>query len=235
MCERCKIILKKTEGHGPLYRLVLDTIQDSDMDVNDHLRGEGDCETAELWETFSAASVKTLESLSEPIVEQFRGGYEIHPGLWRIVIEDYYVRELMNNVPSIAARVQGLRPLVVGETPTETVRQYLEEATRCFVYGFFQATAALSRSILEATIDECLRGRALLVPDNLKEKINESSRSGLLTSENVDRAHHVRRVANRVLHDEPTSEQEALHVLLSVRRILRALYGQETPDTTRIQ
>ena len=52
------------------------------------------------------------------------------------------------------SRFVRLSPVLVGVIPAKEVTVYLREGTRCFIYGFFQASIALCRAALEAGLND---------------------------------------------------------------------------------
>lgn len=219
MCDQCEDVLR--DGHGPTYAILLEHLREMDADVQ-----EPNDPLYELWKLLSKASVTSLESFSEPILEMFREKLRKHPGLWHAVVEDHYLREAFNRIPGILKRVRRLPALTINRVPADELRHFLNEATRCFVYGFFQASVALSRAALESAFNDSLREKFPYVPNvDLSQKIKKAAQFKLVSAESAFEANRVRIAANRVLHDQPASEEEALQSLVHVRGVIAELYG----------
>jgi hypothetical protein len=64
-------------------------------------------------------------------------------------LDSYYVRKFLKDVPKLVQRTMQLSALGMKTVPSTAVSFYLREATRCFIYGFWGASVAMSRAALE--------------------------------------------------------------------------------------
>lgn len=87
-----------------------------------------------------------------------------YPEIRKHMVDDFYSHEVVANIPGMVNRFLRLCPVLVGVIPSREVSLYLREATRCFIYGFFQASIALCRAALEAGLNEHLERRLGSVP-----------------------------------------------------------------------
>ncbi len=77
-------------------------------------------------------------------------------GAFRLVVEmeglvdEIYCRELLGAVPGFVRRTRTLEPLTLDEIPSGPAVEYLREATRTYIAGFFRAAVALARGATEA-------------------------------------------------------------------------------------
>src|ERR1051326_1238754 len=69
-------------------------------------------------------------------------------GLLAWHLDDHYSRRMVGEVQNLVRRTLKLQRLVVAKTPAAEVNVYLAEATRCYVFGLWQASVALARSAL---------------------------------------------------------------------------------------
>jgi len=144
---------------------------------------------------------------------------------WKWVVDDFYTREALGKVPGIIERFLRFRPILAGVIPSDEVSVYLSEATRCFIYGFFQASVALSRTAVEAGLNEHLRRTLGAVPpQDLVDKINCAERFKLVTPHAAQLAHGVRKAARDVLHRKPAKQGLAFDTLVQARGFLKELY-----------
>ena len=72
--------------------------------------------------------------------------------------------DLAGTVARHRAGIAALKPVLAGQVPSAEVSLYLREATRCYLYGFFQGSTALCRAALEAGINELLQRRFSRTP-----------------------------------------------------------------------
>lgn len=59
-------------------------------------------------------------------------------------LDPYYVRDLLKRVPKMVARTVKLSSVIPQKTPSSAANLNLREATRSYIYGFWQASVALS-------------------------------------------------------------------------------------------
>jgi len=185
-------------------------------------------EDYEKYRRIIRAAIFSLEGFAEPwamqlvrLVEESRADFQWHA-------DDFYTREVVANVQGMVNRFARLSPVLVGVVPSKNVGAYLREASRCFIYGFFQATIGLCRVALEAGLNKRLEPLSAAVADmNLYGKIERAAGDDmrLLSPATASLAHDVRRKANDVLHGEPVQQQNlAFDMLVQTRGILRELY-----------
>lgn len=175
-------------------------------------------------------AVSSLEGFTEEHGKAIADVLQRDPGGWEYFVDDFYSHEVVANIPGMVSRFVRLSPVLVGVIPSREVSAYLREATRCFIYGFFQATIAVCRAALDAGLNDRLEDAILALPElTLCEKIKRAGQGEdpLLTPETASLAHDVRKTANDVLHGEPTLQQDATFgVLVQTRAVLKELYEE---------
>jgi hypothetical protein len=152
---------------------------------------------------------------------------ETHRGILERYLDDCLSRRLVSEIPRMVARAIQLEPMSILPNPQADQNAYLREATRCYLYGLFNASVALSRSALEQALSSkipTLLQRAA-GGDTLSTLIN-TARSSILKQapEVCNTADQVRKVANGIVHGKTCKESGAFRVLKDTRDIIVYLY-----------
>ncbi len=183
------------------------------------------------------ATQKALENGMKQLVE-WRKTFAPRPDdkavsdFWtgEVMLDQLYCRALLQEVPGYVERTRALRALTLSGIPKGETFVYLREAAHCFIAGLPQAAVALSRAAVENRLREvCAKrfGRSAVENVDLLELIDDvSSRGQILSKNGRDLAHVVRKAANDVLHDEPTTSEVALRVVESARDVVQLLHGK---------
>jgi len=170
-------------------------------------------------------AISSLEGFAEPYAKRLLELLQEHRDTWEWFADDFYSREVVGNVQVMRTRFLNLCPVLVGVIPSREVAVYLREATRCYIYGFFQATIALCRAALEAGLNEHLERRLGRVPaQDLVDKIDAAQRLQLISGQGAHLAHEVRKTARNVLHRKPAKSNLAFDTLVQTRGFLQELY-----------
>jgi hypothetical protein len=189
-------------------------------------------EASVVAQQISALLVQSRQSpTNETFVEELEG---IVLSFGTSAVEDrfdeFYTRELLEQVPGIVDRTLTLSKLVVKNLPSEVVSAYSSEAARCYIFGFWSACVALCRAALEAALTECLRGRFFHTPgSDLKDLITAAGKFKVLDAHAETCAQAVRGLGNQVLHPRslpgPIGREAGIHALSSLRGVLLHVYG----------
>lgn len=172
-----------------------------------------------------SVATSSLEGFAPTDAQELLHFWQQKPLEWRWAVDEHYSREAVLAVPAIVQRFLRLSPVLVGRLPGNEATIYLREATRCFLYGFFQGSTALSRAALEAGINDLLRQTLGSVPTmDLVDKLRQLQRFGLLGDEDANDAHAVRKAGGSVLHESPAQDHLALDTIIKARRVLTRLY-----------
>lgn len=146
------------------------------------------------------------------------------------VLNDFYTRDLLKKVEGFVERTMRLNALTPEITPEKNVMLYLREATRCYVFGFWDSSVALSRASLEMALRNRLESRlaGLLSrsDDDLNDLLKNAKRVGLLDEDRWQKADKVRVNGNTVLHGTRSNEGLAWDSLRGVRVVLSQLYSR---------
>lgn len=169
----------------------------------------------------------SLEGFADEEQKFMLEGWKRYPG-WEAVVDGFYCREALAKIPAIVERLSKLSPVLAVVIPNEEVSVYLSEATRSFIFGFFQASIVLCRAAVEAGLNDHLRRKLLVLPTlDLAEKIDAAERFRLIPPDTAQFAHAVREEANNVLHRKPAKETVAFDTLVRSRGFLGELFKKQ--------
>lgn len=139
--------------------------------------------------------------------------------------EIHYAFELIKVLARLNKKTFKLEaPPIVGMAP-RSVLAYLSEATRCWLYGFYGASVAMSRACLEASLKSALPSLGLA---DLSTLIQRADTSGKLDGCMKNVAHSIRRTGNKFLHGDEISELESRDALDGIRSIVSFLFSTQT-------
>lgn len=178
-----------------------------------------------LIERLVKTATSSLEGFAPTETHELMEFWRRNPTHWQWAVDEHYSREGVEAVPQIVERFLNLTPILAGRIPNPEVSLYLREATRCYLYGFFQGSTALCRAALEAGINELLERRLGSAPVlDLVEKLQQLERFRMLDAPTSSDAHAVRKAGGSVLHKSPAPAKVAVDILLKTRTVLMRLY-----------
>ena len=170
-------------------------------------------------------AISSLEGFAEPYAKRLLELLQEHRDTWEWFADDFYGREVVRTIPGMVNRFLRLAPVLVGVIPSREVQIYLREATRCFIYGFFQASIALCRAAVESGLNEHWRRRFGDVSElNLAEKIDRAEKFRLINHDAAIMARKVKDAARKVLHQKPAKTSLAFDTLVLARGFLKSIY-----------
>jgi hypothetical protein len=222
----------------PLSQYFLSQIRDMDRDsdkfterFNEGLGGDERLGPMSGLIDWYSELVESLEGFSrrdhEQVISFFRKQGERDSARLDRCFDEFFVRHFLGSVPRYVERLKRLSPLTPLRAPTPEIHVYLREATRCCVFGQWDASIALTRVALEQAlkckIRERLKGLKDPSDDDLNCLINDhAGKLRLLDHPYLQMAHRVRRTANKVLHDGVKgTEDEAWEALASLKEPAR--------------
>ncbi len=160
-------------------------------------------------------------------------------------LDEHFTISVLREVPRIVARWKKLRGVRVRLLPGPKVRDYVRQASLCYLYGLFDATAILSRAVLQFALEEAfstpggislgvdtMRGKdrlEMLIDFAGKTKLSSSAK--ILPLDLVSKAHGIRRLGNKSVHKSSCDEKEALAVITDTVKILKHIYGNAPKPT----
>ena len=132
---------------------------------------------------------------------------EIIQGIIEDMDDEYigssFENEIWGDRDNIIDRFKKLRKSFIKKKSSDKVRDMLSEATRCYVYGFNQATIALCRAALDYLLKEKLRKKAEDKCE-LSDLIREARNKRILSTDAIrKKAWNVLENGNNVMHTRP--------------------------------
>jgi len=143
---------------------------------------------------------------------------------WRLLLDEYYSKQLVAEIPGIVDRALALRPLESAKNVPRQVNVYLEQTTRAFVAGLWDGTVALARACLEAALEDRIGEYIGHQNRDLNDWISEAERRHLITDAQSRTARRIQGLGNMVLHQKSASDVEARQSVKALRDVLGGLY-----------
>jgi hypothetical protein len=146
-------------------------------------------------------------------------------------LEAYFTRVSLAEAPSLVKRSRRLEAIGVSGSPGRRVARYFYQASSCYLHGFYDAVAVLSRAVVEAALESRLGDSVLPTQGDrdrrgyLDRLINWAKTTSVLDDETLSSAHNVRLLGNKAIHEEPVNELEARRAITDAVRILRRVYA----------
>lgn len=141
-----------------------------------------------------------------------------------LMLDEYYSKQLLAEVPGIVDRVMVLKPLESAQSVPRQVNVYLQQATRAFLAGLWDGTVALARACLEAVLEDRIGQYIGHQNRDLSDWISEAQRRRLITNAQLKKARIIQGLGNMVLHEKSASDAEARESVNALRDILGGLY-----------
>lgn len=142
-----------------------------------------------------------------------------------VTLDQLYTRDLLRNVPEIVERTRSLAAVSLSRGSGQSF-VYLREASNCYILGLPQAAVALSRAAVEVPVRALLSkhfGSGTVDGLGLFELLKRAADRNLLSKTATTLAHKVRLAADEVLHEKPTTTDDALAVLEAARQVVAEL------------
>jgi hypothetical protein len=205
----CEYLTEKLKEFGPEA--------DEEMGLDEKRKAQ---EALEFVERITAYLVGHLAGFSDATAEKIESLFRDAGAPLDEQIEHYYVRDMLTRVPKTVARTMKLSHIIPNRVVPGPTEVYLKEATRTYLFGFWDASVALSRAAVEQGLRQAAKERFNQNPDTLRELIDGGFRLGLLDRPHADLASNVVRAGNQVLHRQPADETQAWDVLCAARGVL---------------
>lgn len=169
--------------------------------------------------------IASRESMVEnrlAVIEKF---VTAEPELVNHFLDERFTRDVIDAVPGYVSRTMELSRLESSRTPSKTTNSYLREAVRTYIFGFPQASIALSRAAMEQALKENLGYQATGTFVGMSDLLNEAEGGGIIDGPVRRMARKVANAADDVLHERPTDLKQASDVLVMLRGVLQHLYS----------
>lgn len=144
-----------------------------------------------------------------------------------------FALELLELVEPAVQRATHLRECVVAEPSSEEADRYLDEATRCYFFGMFTASAVMCRSVLEEAIKQKLptsltgqirtRYRNAATLGNLIHEVSNNLQMPGFDADFLREANLVNDIGRKAVHQGLLSEDEARSCLQNARQAMQLL------------
>jgi hypothetical protein len=169
--------------------------------------------------------IKSRETITDSRLKKLEILVETSRDLIEDFLDDRFTVEAVDGVQSSVKRLMKLSRLEAMRLPSKVTNGYLREAVRTYIFGFPQASIALSRAALEQALKENLGHQ--LSGDHLKMDglLKEARKWGLLDRTMELCAREVAKAGDGVLHEKPTTDSKALEVLDKLRGLLQHIYS----------
>jgi tellurite resistance protein len=143
-------------------------------------------------------------------------------------IDKHITLAQLRQAPEMAERVLRLANLDSIEIPSEQTNKYIEEATRCYVYGLIQASVAMSRAALEQALKERLDARNDEGRIGLADLITDAGKRNVLSPQGVGAARKLKNQCNEVMHKTPQDNSESgFEILSGIRSLIEEAFSSE--------
>lgn len=143
--------------------------------------------------------------------------------------EVFLARDFASLLGQTASRLENLEEIEFPEILSPHLKTLLQEAHRCYLYGFELACSALCGAILEETLRTVLMTSA-----KLEEASWDALKKGLITDEQYRMADEVRELRNEALHEPrkfaARSNLMRASVISNTRTVLVAINPQLGTD-----
>jgi hypothetical protein len=153
-----------------------------------------------------------------------------------VAVVTHYAKEISQLFPRMVKRAEVLRIVSTKEKAPIIVRRYIEEATKCYIYGRFIACIIVCRSAIEFALRERLASSGKNYElSTLKEQKQDSLYSLIALTRKVfpklkstlDDADLIRRAAGDAVHKAEPSSIICKDMFIKTRGVLRELYSPE--------
>ena len=185
-------------------------------------------EIAQLHEGVTELAGQLVNSKLKPLTDSKKNLQEFVGQISKISKEDFVNRYLtikaLSSVPDQVRRWNRVKEALLGAKPGTKVEAYYWEAATCFLYGFFNAVAVLSRAVLEFALEDALKSLGSGLPENLESRIKFAGQARILSPELVSIAHRIRINGKDAIHKGGVGEAKAWESLTGTLQILEHIY-----------
>lgn len=184
-------------------------------------------EQAELREQFTGIVRLMMESregfTDENIDALERIARKVDERLVREQFDEVITRQLLGGVKEMVERFERLSRFEATKPLTTAATIYLREAVRTYVFGFPQASVALSRAALARGI----RDQLIAAPESahLSGWIDQIATEYSIDDAVTQMAKRAASTGNNVMHNKPVTASESFDCLVSVRKFLGIIYS----------
>lgn len=147
-------------------------------------------------------------------------------GIFEMELDGVLSRQILENMSVMVTRLILLSKLEGLQTPSSQTAVYIREAAQTYVYGFMQASAAMSRAAVEQALKEKLGLQSSGDRVGFQKLVNAAEKKKILDSSAAEQArNYFAPEANAVLHHGPADDKTTLRILDVARGLLRHIYS----------
>ena len=152
------------------------------------------------------------------------------PNVFSLYVVRKYAAEFKELFPQMIERAGCLQLIPAAKNVPDHIRRYLEEASRCFIYGHSLGSLLVCRSAIEAAAKDRLREKGYARElrekgDSLMSILDLALEKGLMDKTMCTLAHDVRRMAGKAAHPETIPDEgHCKWAFDATRGILQQLY-----------
>lgn len=170
--------------------------------------------------------IKSREMLTEGKLADAEKILEKYPSWIPALLDERFTRDVIQSIRGYVSRTMELSRLEGSRTPSKTTNSYLREAVRTYIFGFPQASIALSRAALEQALKEELGHQGVKIFLDMNRLLDEAEGGGVIDGVIRKTARKLATEADAVLHERPADLTKAYDVLLMLRGILQHIYAE---------
>lgn len=197
--------------------------------ADDELTPEERHETQQAWRLIRATVddiIASREMVSEGHFAAVEKLLEQTPDWIRELLDERFTHDVIDAVPGYVSRTMELSRLDGSRTPSKTTNSYLREAVRTYIFGFPQASIALSRAALEQALKENLGYQSTGTFVTMAALLDEAESGDVIDSVVRRAAREIADEADDVLHEKPADLAKAYDVLLKLRGVLQHVFAE---------
>jgi len=203
----------------------LSYIDSLDLEYSRDYPAREDQETTDLFRAATKLIIESREGFTGKGFEAIEELVKRSPDFVADQLDDFLTRLLLGEVRGMVERVINLSRLEAPSRPSNTTSVYIQEAARTYVYGFYQASVAMSRAALEQAMKERLAHQGTGIFIKFQDLVDEAKKWRILDDKTARAVRDTAMKADSVLHVEPTDKNGALDVLIEARGLLQQIYA----------
>ena len=202
-------------------------IESLDLDFQQQYPSEEDRNATVVLREITRRILASREGFAGKEIEVLEGVVKNAPDLVLGELDDFLTRLLLEEVSGMAVRVVKLSRLDAPNRPSQATSVYIQEAARTYIYGFPQASVAISRAALEQALKERLGRQGAGEFITYQDFVAEATKWKILDNTTARMVRDTAKKADAVLHEEPTDQAGALEVLTEARALLQQIYSAQ--------
>jgi len=212
-------------GSVSLSAECLSYVDSLDMDYEKQYPSKEDREMTVVFREVTKIILESREGFTIKKLDEIEEIVKRAPDFVSDLLDDFLTRLLLQEVSGMVARILLLSRLDSPNRPSKSTAVYIQEAARTYVYGFPQASVAISRAALEQALKESLGRQGTGEFISFQDLVEEAKRWKILDPTTARAVRDTARKADAVLHEQPINHDEALQVLTEVRALLQQIYS----------